>query len=114
MSAEEKTNVPAKLRQQDVLLRAMVDGVGIINDLHAITSVLMRGREVIRVPAEGCPGGQEVEVPLDRARVAGLNAAAGIKLKLLNKLLPDQVNATIKGDPTAPLHLHLSSGEEKL
>ena len=52
---------------------------------HQSIDLLLRGSERITDPNTGA----EIEVPLDRARVQSVKAAADLSLRLLAKVLPD-------------------------
>lgn len=51
---------------------------------------------------------QDLDEELDANKVARLKAAADLKLKLVNKYLPDLKSTEITGDPDSPLHFKAS------
>jgi len=111
-SPRRKLGAAAKATAKEitkVALRDTIKGEGLINDVVEIALVLQRGTEPVRTQ-----DGTWVDLSVDRARIASLTASAGLKLKLLNKVLPDLANIQLSGDQDKPLNVYLTAAESKL
>lgn len=84
------SNPTTRVRDQ---LRRMVDGETQLRCIGEILDRLTSGWEPVRDPRTGSADW----VPLDRDRVAALNAALSTHLKLLNKVLPDLKAVELSG-----------------
>lgn len=96
-------------RKSKLALRDNIEGVGLINDVILIAGTLQHGTEPVRQQ-----DGTWVDLSIDRTRVSTLKASADLKLKLLNKVLPDLANIQLAGDVDKPLTVILSPLESKL
>ncbi len=90
-------------------LRSLISGCALVSDVLEAATILADGVEAFRAA-----GGEEVQLPLDRVRIASLKASADLKMKLLNKVLPDLASVQLGNGPGEGLVIQLVGKEAEV